>query len=169
MLTIQTESKVQHRTWLNGLVHYCPRAAINRLQTQDLLAIKTRNDQAKGTSSSSSSYLPDAKECSDDVSYDGSANTAGSGRSSGSNGRRKGEKERGKRPDHRKEKYVSSNLGATSRLHASIRNGDLGIAESPLPNDRRPHDEGVDDIADPRNLREPPGSQEKNIDAYIGT
>ena len=126
MLTIQADSKVEHRTWLNGLIHYCPRAAINRVQTQDLSAIRARDEQAKDNLSS---HRADVKECSDDASYDGSANTAGSGRSSGSGSRRRGDREKGKRPDHRKEKYMNSGQGATSRLHASIRNGDTSFDE----------------------------------------
>jgi hypothetical protein len=117
-MVLEAQTFGEHKMWLNGLIHFCPKASISGVRTDSLSSVQARLvaapvDTDKGVESSG--------ERDDANSADESL-----GRMKGSKHRnrdrdRDREKERRDRDDHRKTQSRHAGEPTTARLHEHIR------------------------------------------------
>lgn len=114
IITLEAQTRAEHRMWLNGIVHFCPHSSIVGIRSVDLSSVQARrnNDSKEDSKLTDETLHKDKEKREKDRERDPKC--------------RDREKEKEKRDDHRREDHRKSHnsdypTNATSRLHEYIR------------------------------------------------
>jgi hypothetical protein len=126
-MVLEAQTIGEHKMWVNGLVHFCPRASISGVQSKTLAAVQARleakvhNEPARDESS-----ILDQELCESPAEW-ATQKSASKSRVKD----RDHDRDRGRKEDHRKAQGFKAltGEGATSRLHSHIRGDDRDMLE----------------------------------------